>query len=429
MSNGKPNSKHMGPLTPYTSAPDFGPSSARYRALTGSCHVDRVHILHRHGSRYPTSDSSAYLVPNLIAKNAGKLKFSGPLDFLNSYDPHRLGKELLVPLGRQQLYDSGVLHAVEYGKLAEQDMQKHKRLFVRTGSQQRIVDSTIAFLQGMWGAKWHSMTDVEVQIEAPGFNTTLAPNFACPASARPDTAPGFRWNKDWTQDYLRSAVDRLKGHVQGLELNQDHLYSMQQLCSYDTVAFGRSDFCGLFTQQEWLDYEYAWDLAFYGGYGPGATVGKAQGVGWLNEFMSRLTKTKWDESTQTTENRTLNTNERAFPVDRNFYADFTHDSTIAGVLAAMSLPDFEHPMPVHQPDRQRKYRTSTLVPFGARLVFEEISCAAEGYVRMLLNEAIVPLDQLPRCQSRVDGLCAREDFIKALESRNVEAEWANCTAA
>lgn len=279
--NGYDAFNHMGPLTPYRSAPDFSISSAKHRTLPSGCRVDRVHILHRHGSRYPTSDSPAYLVKKLLKEKKGSLKFSGPLSFLEYYDGDRLGSELLVGLGRQQLYQSGVLHEMQYGQLVEQDLQKHQKLLIRTGSQQRIVDSSIAFLQGMFGAKWHSKIDLEVQIEAPGFNTTLAPNFACAQAYK--KVHGKEWQQSWQDDYLKTAITRLQSYIKGAELNATLLNAMQQLCSYDTVAFGRSDFCPLFTQEEWLGYEYAWDLIFFGNYGDGSSVGKAQGVGWVNE--------------------------------------------------------------------------------------------------------------------------------------------------
>lgn len=125
--------------------------------------MERVHILHRHGSRYPTGGSPANDVRNLV-KDVRKAngKFKGPLSFLNHYDADRLGLELLVPVGREQLFESGVQHGMEYGLLAEHDAREHGRIMVRTGSQQRIVDSAIAFLQGMFGAKWYVTESVKM---------------------------------------------------------------------------------------------------------------------------------------------------------------------------------------------------------------------------------------------------------------------------
>lgn len=419
--------KHMGNLSPYFSSPGFGIDNAKYRVLPETCHVDRVHILHRHGSRYATTSSPANGLGKLLREKKQAATFTGPLSFLSRFDPDRLGLELLVPLGRQQLFESGVQHDMEYGQLIEKDLKAHQRILVRAGSQQRIVDSAIAFLQGLFANKWSAKTDLEIQIEAPSFNTTLAPNFACTRAGRPETEPGIEWGKAWIQTYLAAAVQRLAPHAQGITIDAQLLNGMQQLCSYETVAFGRSDFCGLFTKQEWLDYEYFWDLVFYGSYGDGSEVGRAQGVGWVNEFMARLTKTQWDPLTQTSENRTFNTNPTTFPLDRSFYADFTHDSTIAGVIAALNLADFNAPLSKNTVDPARKYRASHLVPYAARLVFEEITCDGNaGLVRLLINEAIVDLRQLKGCAQREDGMCQRQQFIDALAPRNQWAHWERC---
>lgn len=150
--------------------------------------------------------------------------------------------------------------------------------------------------------------------------------------------------------------------------------------------------------------------------------------------MSRLTRTPWKASQQTTENGTLNSNLYTFPVDRHFYADFTHDSVVAGVVAALNLPDFASSLPVHTPNTSRKYHSSHIVPYAARLVFEEISCGSasggdsnDERVRLLLNEAIVDLGQLQACTPRKDGMCARSEFIKAMEGRFAWSDWRNCT--
>lgn len=319
--------RHMGPLTPYRSG-EFGVDNARELhtpiSSQGVCVLQQVHILHRHGARYPTSESPTELVKKLIQRNkvGGRItKFTGPLAFLNNY-VYRLGKELLVPVGRHQLHQSGVNAAVDYGALVAADVDAGKRMFVRAGSQQRIVDSAIAFMTGFFGNSWTEHTDFEIQLEDPGFNTTLASNFACDAAAEAKSEVN-----DWINKYLENATDRLQKHVEGAKLTPHIVYGMQQLCPYDTAAFGHSDFCKLFTEEEWKGFEYAWDINFHSYSGPSSYTGAAQGLGWLNEFISRLTRTPWDPSTQTSENTTVNTQPDLFPVNRSFYADFAHDTS------------------------------------------------------------------------------------------------------
>ena len=67
----------------------------------------------------------------------------------------------------------------------------------------------------------------------------------------------------------------------------------------------------------------------------------------------------------------------------------------------------------------RRFRTSHVVPFGARLVFEVMECDENGdkseYIRAKLNDAVVPLDGNQGCESRLDGLCRLDNYISHLE--------------
>jgi hypothetical protein len=66
-------------------------------------------MLSRHGSRYPTTGANVYALGQKIANSTGKFRATGPLSFLNDWT-YELGAEILVPRGRQELFDSGVLH-------------------------------------------------------------------------------------------------------------------------------------------------------------------------------------------------------------------------------------------------------------------------------------------------------------------------------
>ena len=66
-------------------------------------------------------------------------------------------------------------------------------------------------------------------------------------------------------------------------------------------------------------------------------------------------------------------------------------------------------------DENRKYRTSRVVPFGARLVFEVMDCDGTDYIRVKMNDAVVPLDENQGCERRPNGLCQLDSYIKHLE--------------
>ena len=66
--------------------------------LPQGANISYLYVLHRHGSRYPTSTSS---VVEKITNNTGKFQASGALAFLNDWT-YKLGEQILVPVGKQE---------------------------------------------------------------------------------------------------------------------------------------------------------------------------------------------------------------------------------------------------------------------------------------------------------------------------------------
>ena len=48
--------------------------------------------------------------------------------------------------------------------------------------------------------------------------------------------------------------------ITGVNLTATDAIAMLQLCSYETHALGYSAFCNLFSEQDFLNYEYYYDL-------------------------------------------------------------------------------------------------------------------------------------------------------------------------
>ena len=74
----------------------------------------------------------------------------------------------------------------------------------------------------------------------------------------------------------------------------------------------------------------------------GQELGPVQGVGYVNELIARLTDSPVHDSTQT--NRTLDSNATTFPLNRTFYADFSHDNEMIAIYSAIGL--FRPPQPL-----------------------------------------------------------------------------------
>ena len=99
--------RSWGSLSPWFSLPadTWGLPESSPVVPTG-CEIQQVHIIHRHGARYPTSGSGpssfAAKLHNITVNGTG-FSASGPAEFLNTWQ-FSLGAEILTPLGREQLY-------------------------------------------------------------------------------------------------------------------------------------------------------------------------------------------------------------------------------------------------------------------------------------------------------------------------------------
>lgn len=86
------------------------------------------------------------------------------------------------------------------------------------------------------------------------FNDTLArlnSQVRSPAIAR----------REMDEEILRRKGPQLIiSQVTGITFTPTDAVAMLQLCSYETVGLGYSAFCDLFSQQDYLNYEYYYDL-------------------------------------------------------------------------------------------------------------------------------------------------------------------------
>ena len=93
----------MGYLSPYTPSPGFGVDE--YPMPPGA-ELVQVHMLSRHGSRYPTPGSEVEALGERLKNASSKTLFKGALGFLADWE-YELGAAILVPKGREELFRSG----------------------------------------------------------------------------------------------------------------------------------------------------------------------------------------------------------------------------------------------------------------------------------------------------------------------------------
>ena len=129
---------------------DYGLPNASPLAPEG-CDVTQMHLLYRHGARYPTSGAAPGTFAQKLA-NATKtgLAFSGDLAFLDEWT-YKLGAELLTPFGRSQNFLLGVAYRQLYGHLLNNFTEAGTIPVFRTQSQDRMVKTAQNFAGGFFG--------------------------------------------------------------------------------------------------------------------------------------------------------------------------------------------------------------------------------------------------------------------------------------
>ena len=222
-------------------------------------------------------------------------------------------------------------------------------------------------------------------------------------------------------------------------------YAMMSTCAYEYNYIGRSDFCNLFTADEWSGFELTLEQEYYYDYSFGNPTGRAQGIGYLQELIARLEK-QYIKSSNSSVNSTIDNNADDFPLDQKFYADFTHDDIIVSALTAMSFDYIKDPPSLSQfpPSTSRKFVLSHLTPFGGRLITEVVGCASANptpvaanrtyysptqygydpsnaphkFLRMRVNNGILPLSELRggACGNRSDGMCTMANFLTSQQN-------------
>lgn len=76
--------------------------------------------------------------------------------------------------------------------------------------------------------------------------------------------------------YTQQAINRLSGHLpKDFNLTAFDVLAMQNVCVYEYTSLGGSSFCSLFTEQEWKDFAYNFDVQYYGDYAYGSPTGRA----------------------------------------------------------------------------------------------------------------------------------------------------------
>ena len=348
-------SQYWGQISPYTDNPEdyFGVVDV---GLPNGCQIEQAHSLQRHANRFPTGGGDdggndqnfAAKVMNFTTANPSS-SFTGPLAFLNSYK-YIMAQSYLTGLGASTEFMAGVTFWNRYGRTiynASVGQLAYNASFpngtarpkpvIRTTGQSRIENSEINWALGFFGPSFQVVPDPTLANATSPFNVVIIPEGGTENNTLAsydscfndnDATIGYLGDDDllkYIPLYLANATARMQQHAPaGFAFNTNDTYAMQSICAYETGYIGMSDFCTLFTQDEWDGFENTLDIEYFYDYSFGNPTGRAQGIGYVQELLARL-QHQFITSSNSSVNSSLDNNAADFPPSQPFYVDFTHD--------------------------------------------------------------------------------------------------------
>ncbi|RMZ16703.1 hypothetical protein D0860_00869 [Hortaea werneckii] len=381
------------------------------------------------------------------------MTFSGDLSFVNDWNffmrnPAQRFENLVATgayAGTLEAFATGVKLKSRYEHLLEDALARKQTTFWASGSK-RVIETAKYFGAGFFGVDWHKFADLQVIPETRKRRTsTLTPGKSCRKYG--DNVDGYghdygsRMLYEWRSHYLPPIVARLQRENPGTSFTETHVYSMQELCGFETIALGSSPWCDVFTKEELESFgkhlemhighayepqltsllaEYARDLLHYYKAGPGNPYSGAMGMLWLNATANLLKEGP----------------EKA----GSLFLSFVHDGDITPMLSALELFQQDIDLPTTHILSNRTWKTSDIIPMGGRIIFERLACAAPQYcwdnaefgypnhkyctppaeeyhVRINVNDGIVAL---PGCEDGPGHSCPLETFMGRVSRRATE---------
>lgn len=405
-----------------------------------------VQILVRHGARYPGKAAQLSIKDTIrkiqVANKKGTLK--GKYEFLNNfvYNPEKVALE--TTFGVEQTKKSGRRFYKIYESLA-----KDNQPFTRSSGKERINDSAEEFLQGFNEAKGIALSppdapftsrkedtsdfiDVEFQSKKAGVLNPLQYSGCAAFEKTRRTRPISQ--EVWSRIFIPRIKHRLREELQGAKLDTTDVINLMNLCPFESVSSPEFDqgylspFCGLFSKDEWRDYDYMYSVGKWYSLGAGSFLGPTQGVGFSNELLARLRNEPVNDHTST--NQEINRDKKNFPLGRKIYADFSGDGQISTILAALGLYNATKSLSHFKrqgPTITKGFAASYTVPFAARTYFEKIECKKqkEPWVRVIVNDRIIPLSFCPRDDY---GRCPLNIFYDKLDFVRNGGHWSICSS-
>lgn len=285
--------------------------------------------------------------------------------------------------------------------------QQGKSINFWASDSNRVIETARYFALGFFGLDYQTRNTAVLEVISEGGSqgaNTLTPGRTCLRNKQDNAegqTKGYRMMGQFRHRYVIPIRERLLS-LTGLFFSDQDIYSMQEICGFETTVRGRSDWCDVFTRDEFLSFEYARDILHYYRAGPGQKYAASMGWLWLNATTNLMLE-----------------GQRAGPL----FFSFVHDGDIAPLMTALNVMNDDEHLPVTHIEHGRKWRKSQVTPMGGRVIFELLSCRLDSdegekkYVRLNINDGITAI---PGCDSGPGKSCPLEQFAARTKKRGEE---------
>lgn len=402
---------HLPGTSPYFDAVGFG---LQHVAPEG-CTVNAASYLIRHGAIYANDDEyETFIKPFLYKLEKYRGGFSGTLEFLNRWqspiDENHL--EDLTPSGANDSIKVGRHLASRYPHLASSIRR------VVADLKPRTYDTAKSFIKA-----FPKSSDIEIvrfnKKELNNGTRALLPHKACSIFSK---SPGTKEQYEFLNVYAPRVAARLSTFMPDeFDLTSKDVLALQSICGYQSAIEGKqSPLCGVFTDAEWMSYEYAWDMKYAHMVGPLNNLSNYLGMPWLTAQVELFDAIDGMSSSSGNDDPLV-----GWPKDQRLFFSFTHRevpplvATALGIFNSSAQCGFDE-FPTDHVNWARAWKMSDLIPFLGHVGMEKMACDRPGerkqeYIRFIANTAPRPL---PLCQNGPGASCPFDDFKKIIQAGN-----------
>ncbi|KAF2131083.1 phosphoglycerate mutase-like protein [Dothidotthia symphoricarpi CBS 119687] len=371
----------------------------------------------RHGERYPNEKHGRGRLDHKAVvqrmKDSG-IRFSGYFEFFNDWELFWSGSlEQLTSTGpfagTLGAFTTGVRLRTRYKRLLSKasESPNHPVKFWASDSR-RVIATARHFALAFFGIDFEANKVAALEIipehSQQGANT-LTPGRTCLANKHHHEAgrkQGYKLVREYQAIFIKPIRKRLRQQT-SMTFTDIEIWSMMEMCGFETTVRGRSDWCDVFTQAEFLSFEYARDVLHYYRAGPGNKYASSMGSLFLNATTNLMLEG---------------------PSAGPLFFSFVHDGDLTPMLAALDIINDNEHLPATHMVPNRKWRTSQILPMGGRIIFELLSCnvtrpsGRRKFVRLNINDGITAI---PDCDNGPGMSCPLEKFAARTKSKTDEA--------